>query len=145
LLLEAGLFDEILLRGQDVDLAWRIHRAGRRLVYAPEAVVRHRNERTIWGLVHEGYVHGRGGIRLTEKHAPGRAPARGQLRRIGARLLADLRQVARGDDRVSGLLGLLFDGGKSAGELEMLAQRAVRSRVRSDSQPSRVSVEAERR
>ena len=57
-MLEAvGRFNETLLRSSDVDCAYRLLTAGYRLVYAPEAVIYHRNERTPWGLVHEGYVH----------------------------------------------------------------------------------------
>ncbi|HSQ00564.1 MAG TPA: glycosyltransferase [Candidatus Dormibacteraeota bacterium] len=52
-----GRFNETLLRSSDVDCAYRMVSAGYRLVYVPEAVIYHRNERTPWGLVHEGYVH----------------------------------------------------------------------------------------
>lgn len=52
-----GGFNEDLLRGSDVDCAWRLLTAGYRLVYVPEAIIHHRNERTPWGLLHEGYVH----------------------------------------------------------------------------------------
>lgn len=52
-----GRFDERLLRSSDVDCAYRLVTAGYRLVYAEAAVIYHRNERTPWGLVHEGYVH----------------------------------------------------------------------------------------
>ena len=54
---EIGRFDESLLRSSDVDCAYRLVTAGYRLVYAHDAVIYHRNERTPWGLVHEGYVH----------------------------------------------------------------------------------------
>jgi len=52
-----GRFNEDLLRSSDVDCAYRMVSAGFRLVYAEDAVIYHRNERTPWGLVHEGYVH----------------------------------------------------------------------------------------
>jgi glycosyltransferase involved in cell wall biosynthesis len=52
-----GRFNESLLRSSDVDCAYRLVTAGYRLVYAEAAVIYHRNERTPWGLVHEGYVH----------------------------------------------------------------------------------------
>jgi mycofactocin system glycosyltransferase len=42
-LLAAGGFDERLRWGEDVDLCWRLHRAGRRLVYQPAGLVRHRH------------------------------------------------------------------------------------------------------
>ena len=51
-------FNEDLLRGSDVDLSYRMLQSGYRLRYEPMATVYHHNERTPWGLVHEGYVHG---------------------------------------------------------------------------------------
>jgi mycofactocin system glycosyltransferase len=39
----AGGFDERLRWGEDVDLCWRLYRAGRRLVYQPAGLVRHRH------------------------------------------------------------------------------------------------------
>ena len=39
----AGGFDERLRWGEDVDLCWRLHAAGRRLVYQPAGMVRHRH------------------------------------------------------------------------------------------------------
>src|SRR6185503_11362164 len=58
LLLGFGGFNEDLLRCSDVDLSYRIVAAGYALVYEPDAVIYHRHERTPWGLLHEGYVHG---------------------------------------------------------------------------------------
>ena len=53
-----GGFDETLLRASDVEYSYRAVAAGHRLAYVPQAVIYHRNERTPWGLAHEGYVHG---------------------------------------------------------------------------------------
>jgi GT2 family glycosyltransferase len=68
-LLEAGLFDERFLRGQDVDLSYRIGRAGYRLAYQPTAIVYHRNERTLLGLAREGWQHGFHSVELRRVHA----------------------------------------------------------------------------
>lgn len=119
----AGLFDERLLRVQDVDLAWRIRQSGYRLVYAPAATVRHRNERTVWGLMHEGYVHGFHAIRVIDKHAAVEPGVRRSWRRTPVRLGRDLRQLATGRNAVDGVLRLLFDTAKTAGELVAMAQR----------------------
>lgn len=55
---EVGLFNESFRRGEDVDLSYRIFQAGYKFAYIPEAVVYHRNEKTLPGLFHEGYLHG---------------------------------------------------------------------------------------
>ena len=61
-------FDEQLLRGSDVDLSWRLHAQGWSFAYAPEAVVFHRNERTLYGLAQEGFIHASHGAKVREKH-----------------------------------------------------------------------------
>jgi glycosyltransferase involved in cell wall biosynthesis len=73
---EVGLFDETLRRVEDVDLSYRIGRAGRRLVYRPEAVVYHRNERSLLGLAREGWQHGFYAPPVLARHAAYIAEAR---------------------------------------------------------------------
>jgi GT2 family glycosyltransferase len=63
-----GLFDETFLRGQDADLSYRIVQAGYQLVYEHEAVVYHRNKKTVSGLFMEGYTHGFHSVHLNKKH-----------------------------------------------------------------------------
>jgi glycosyltransferase involved in cell wall biosynthesis len=65
---EVGPFDEELLRCEDCDLAYRIVGAGYRIVHEPAAVVYHRNEQTLAGLIAEGYAHGYHSISLLKKH-----------------------------------------------------------------------------
>lgn len=120
-LIDAGLFDETLLRAQDVDLSWRIHRRGGRLVYAPHAVVRHHNERTLSGLVHEGYVHGRHGVTLGRKHAADWPHARRRMSRTGRRLARAVAGVVGAESFTDGLIELAFELGKCAGEMRALA------------------------
>jgi GT2 family glycosyltransferase len=122
----AGLFDEALPRGQDVDLAWRIVQRGYRLVYAPGAAVRHRNERTLWGLLSEGYVHGLHGVDLCRKHAASWPHIERRPATSGKRLFRDLRKLAKGGDRMMSALELLFDTGKAAGEWVALARAGWR-------------------
>jgi GT2 family glycosyltransferase len=64
-----GLFNEALLRSSDVDCSYRMLAAGYRLAYEPRAIIYHRNERTPWGLMHEGYVHGFHAPRVRHLHA----------------------------------------------------------------------------
>lgn len=63
-----GYFDPGFLRGEDVDWSFRVARAGGRMVYASEAIVYHRNERTLRGVLHEGYVHGFHAVPLLSRH-----------------------------------------------------------------------------
>lgn len=66
---EVGLFDEALLRVEDVDFAYRVGRAGYRLAFCPDAVVYHRNERTLAGLALEGWAHGFHAVPVRRRHA----------------------------------------------------------------------------
>jgi glycosyltransferase involved in cell wall biosynthesis len=63
-----GGFDARLLRCQDVDLSFRMLRDGMTIDYVADAVVYHRNERTLLGLFREGYVHGYNGRAVVELH-----------------------------------------------------------------------------
>jgi GT2 family glycosyltransferase len=65
---KVGPFDEELLRCEDCDLAYRVVGAGYRIVHEPAAVVYHRNERSLAGLIAEGYAHGYHSISLLKKH-----------------------------------------------------------------------------
>ena len=65
---KVGAFDEELLRCEDCDLAYRIVEAGYRIVHEPAAVVYHRNEHSLAGLIVEGYAHGYHSIPLLKKH-----------------------------------------------------------------------------
>jgi len=64
-----GPFNEDLLRGSDVDWSYRVVSAGYQIAYAPAAIVYHQNERTPWGLMREGYVHGFHAVRVSQLHA----------------------------------------------------------------------------
>jgi cellulose synthase/poly-beta-1,6-N-acetylglucosamine synthase-like glycosyltransferase len=66
---ELSMFDESLRRVEDVDLSWRIGRAGYSLVYCPEAIVWHRNESNALGLAREGWQHGFYAVPVLARHA----------------------------------------------------------------------------
>lgn len=107
-----GLFNEALLRSSDVDCSYRMVDAGYRLVYAPDAVIYHRNERTPWGLLHEGYVHGFHAPAVQQLHAA-------FLRRVrAARARAAGAPAVQPRERWSdALLWSLFRFGKRMGRL----------------------------
>ena len=107
-LAEIGGFDEALLRSSDVDGSYRVQAHGYRLVYESRAVVYHRNERTPWGLLHEGYVHGFHAPAVSRKHA-----AFVQQVRQAVRKRTRQPEPALGDR----LLWSLFNFGKRLGRL----------------------------
>jgi len=65
---EVEMFDENLLRSHDVDLSWRILKAGYGLKYQPNAIVYHKNINNLKDLFHKGFIHGFYGTKLLRKH-----------------------------------------------------------------------------
>lgn len=120
-LVDVGLFDEALLRGQDVDLAWRIRAAGFSLVYRHTALVRHRNERSLRGLFSEGYTHGSCGVAVQRKHQGNRyRPVRPLLRHATG--------VLRGSARLDSFFALVFDLGKAIGHVTAASRAGPEAR-----------------
>jgi glycosyltransferase involved in cell wall biosynthesis len=112
---EAGLFDPTLIRGQDADLARRIRMRGYRLVFCPDAIVRHRNERTLRGLFREGVAHGRAIALVQAKYpAASRADTFNPLA-ARRRLMRSLRRCLTGMNRLESLCEVVFDAGKLTG------------------------------
>jgi hypothetical protein len=65
-----GMFDESLLRGQDVDLSFRGYFGqGCRFGYADGAVVRHVNPNTVTQPFRKGLQHGEGSAAILSKYA----------------------------------------------------------------------------
>jgi GT2 family glycosyltransferase len=116
---ELGGFDVRFLRCQDVDLSYRALHAGYRLAYVAEAVIHHRNERTLSGLFREGFVHGFHGVHARKHHANflrSHGHGRGgppRLKQIGAGLWA----WARRRDPSRARCESAFNSGKKAGRL----------------------------
>jgi GT2 family glycosyltransferase len=119
LLRELGGFDERLRRVEDVDLSYRIGQAGYELVFVPDAVVYHRNEHSLSGLLREGFAHGFHGVRVSKRHQAWLAGFghprvnRGVYGEIAERL----RRWARGADDVRSRCEAAFNVGKKAGKL----------------------------
>lgn len=121
-LLEVGLFDLALQRGQDVDLSWRVFRAGYRLVFVDGARVRHENQRTLRGLIREGYVHGLHGVALARKHTAHFPEVRRHFSTPLRRLRRDVAGLRSGEPTLHALLRIAFDVGKALGEWRGLAR-----------------------
>jgi GT2 family glycosyltransferase len=124
-LLDVGLFDESLLRGEDVDLAWRIRAAGFRLVYRDTALVHHRNERTLRGLLAEGYAHGYHAVAVRRKHGA-TLGSDSSLRYFPVRpLLRDAGGLIRGAGPIESLCAFVFDLGKAIGHFRAPSRPAA--------------------
>lgn len=119
LLLRLGGFDERFLRGQDVDLSYRIVQAGYALAFVPDAIVRHHNESSMAGLMREGFTHGFHSVLARKRHERflhelgHRRVDRGAYARIGARLL----EWGRGRDDPQALYDAAFNAAKKVGKL----------------------------
>ena len=54
--------------GGDRDWCDRVHRSGRKLVYAPDAIVQHRQQLTLAATLRQQYAYGRGSYRYRSRH-----------------------------------------------------------------------------
>jgi mycofactocin system glycosyltransferase len=128
-----GGFDERLRWGEDVELCWRLHRAGRRLVYQPAGQVRHRHRDGVRAFASTRASYARSEAALLARHpegerwlafSPGGAAA--VLGVLGA-LLGRPRLL------VAGALALGVETAVTASRLERLgipSRRAVASLLR---------------
>jgi glycosyltransferase involved in cell wall biosynthesis len=114
---ELGGFDEGFRRGQDVELSYRLAEAGYTVAFVPQAVVHHRNERTLPGLFREGFQHGYCSVPVRKRHDA-------FLRELGHRRRVDRRSyvaIAAGfrdwvRDRGEPMEAV-FNSGKKAGKV----------------------------
>lgn len=118
LLQTLGGFDETLARGQDTDMAWRILQTGKRLVYQPQAIVYHRNERTVRAWFHAGYAHGYYSVWVTRKHEKFlQSFGYRRVNRYGyVRVVNSLREYLA-TRSITALCDAAFNGGKRLGKL----------------------------
>ncbi len=114
-----GGFDCELTQGEDSDLSMRMFFAGHAFRYQPDAVVFHRNEKTLAQLFRVGAKHGMASVRLARKHAA-------SYREMGIRrvypqtysqLLKGCFAVLTGDKRQRALCDVCFQTGKKAGKI----------------------------
>jgi cellulose synthase/poly-beta-1,6-N-acetylglucosamine synthase-like glycosyltransferase len=118
-ILETGGFDEDLVRGQDVDLAYRIVQAGYRLVYRERAIIHHRNEQTLRGLFRQGFGHGFHSVKVLKKHChfvQKFGHRRIRLRRYRILMANAARILSRRADATT-VCDTVFNSGKVAGKL----------------------------
>lgn len=120
---EIGGFDEDLTRCEDIAISWRLLRAGRRIGYAPDAVIDYRVRNSLSGMVRQHYLYGIGMSEvLIRIGRPGseKTGAASLLRpnnQAGglASPAALLRKAALGSGRLVGIVRERFRGRRRAG------------------------------
>lgn len=119
---QLGGFDETLQRCEDIDISWRILRAGGRLGFAPLARATYRHRGSVWASVRQFYAYGRGVTQVLRLHPPDGSdrdeqterPRRLRLVRPntpirrGLLLHAVLRRGALGAGRMSEMLAIAW-------------------------------------
>ena len=117
--LRENLFDEKFLRSQDVDLSYRILQRGYRFVFAPAAVVYHRNEKTFSGLFKEGFTHGFHSVQVIKKHKAFLASShKSRIAGTGYRaLVTSSMDYLAGRNRDFATCNFTFNLGKKIGKL----------------------------
>lgn len=115
---EVGLFDESFRRCEDVDLSYRIFQSGYKIVYKPEAIVYHENEKNLLGLFREGYLHGFGSIRALKAHKDFLKPFGHSRFNLSSyrEILFSFLSFARGKDQNQSICYFIFNLGKKTGK-----------------------------
>ncbi|MGH7801675.1 MAG: glycosyltransferase [Thermodesulfobacteriota bacterium] len=118
LLKEVRFFNKSFRRGEDVDLSYRIFQAGYRFFYKPEAIIYHRNEKTLSGSFREGYLHGYHSIKNLKSR-------KNILKKFGHRrfnlssyneILSSFAKFVLGRNRSDSLSYFVFSSGKKMGK-----------------------------
>lgn len=71
-----GGFDETLRTGEDVDLVWRLRKAGHRCRYEPSSVVHHQPRASLAAMLRQRFGFGRSAAPLAARHPGALGPVR---------------------------------------------------------------------
>jgi glycosyltransferase involved in cell wall biosynthesis len=120
LLIDMGGFDPSLLRGQDLDLSYRIGAKGYSLVYEPNSIVYHGNENNLFGLFQEGTIHGFYNHLIFQKHIVYIENESGkQTKKAYNRLLGSFKNIlTTEDDRFGEFCQFIYDLGTVYGKIK---------------------------
>jgi GT2 family glycosyltransferase len=102
-----------------VELSHRIFVSGYKIVYAPEAVVYHRNEKTLIGLFREGYLHGVYSVQFI-KHYNDYMLKSGHHRiniKSYKQIITDLKDFLTNGKGINSLCSATFNTGKKVGKI----------------------------
>jgi len=116
---EMNLFNEDFIRCEDVDLSYRIYLAGYKLVYSKDAVVYHKNEDSLAGLISEGYLHGVYSVQAIKLYYSLLAELGHQRININSykMIIKDFKDSVFGQDKMNALCSAIFNSGKKIGKL----------------------------
>jgi glycosyltransferase involved in cell wall biosynthesis len=115
-LVDTGLFDESLIRGQDYDLARRIRAAGYKIVYRQDARVKIATPSTLSALFIKGLLHGRA-LALIGLKYPSLVSETPRTLALVRRTLRSIVRTIFGGNRFEELCEAIFNAGKLAGKL----------------------------
>jgi mycofactocin system glycosyltransferase len=87
---ELNGFDEQLRYGEDVDLVWRLHRAGRTIRYEPRAIVHHPARNSLRDWLAQRFAYGTSAAPLARRHNDEVPPLVSSPTALAAVLLAGL-------------------------------------------------------
>ena len=66
----AGGFDQDLIRGEDIDFAWKLSEHGVELRYCPDAIIHYRHRAGLKSLIQQHYLYGRGMAQVLSRRQP---------------------------------------------------------------------------
>lgn len=116
---QMNFFNEEFIRCEDIDLSHRIYSAGYKIVYAPDAVVYHRNEKTLSGLFREGYLHGKYSVQFIKQYQD--FFLNSGHRRINfnsyKKIATDFKEYFTNGKDIASLCSAVFNSGKKAGKI----------------------------
>lgn len=128
---QLGGFDEALRFGEDVDLVWRLSKAGWRVRYEPAAAVTHPDRETTRAWLRQRYDYGRSAAPLACRHGSAAAPLAASWWSLGFwALLSGGRLRAAAAVATGTSVALAFKGtrrGRGTGRTTRLARRQTSS------------------
>ena len=65
-----GGFDETLIRGEDIDFAWKLSERGIELRYCADAIIHYRHRAGLKSLLQQHYLYGRGMAQVLSRRQP---------------------------------------------------------------------------
>jgi glycosyltransferase involved in cell wall biosynthesis len=116
---ELNFFNEDFIRCEDVELSHRIFVSGYKIIYTPEAIVYHRNEKTLIGLFREGYLHGLYSVQFIKQYRD--FILKSGHRRINLKsykqIITDFKDFLTNGKGIDSLCSATFNSGKKAGKI----------------------------